>query len=285
MKNTVFIIVCITILISCISESYAQKQKISWKKSEPKKPELELFHSIQVLNLPTAETLKMGNFQFEISHRFNTPVTSGIGDLYGLDGSATMRIGLSYAFTDHMLLTVARSNREGNIDVQYKFKFLQYSTKLFPTVASGQIGFAYNGKPIKSVAAPSRNFQYFASIILNTLVNKKFCICIIPTYLYNSHIYCADIQYSFTMGFYFQYYLSETWSLIFEANPTISGWRDQFDSYAFGIEIETGGHFFKFLVGTNHRMNFPQYIAGAESSFKSGDWFLGFNITRLLKFW
>ncbi len=79
--------------------------------------------------------------------------------------------------------------------------------------------------------------------------------------------------------------MADIWSFVFEANPTVTGWRDQYDSYALGIEIETGGHFFKMLLGTNNRMNFPQYISGAQSKFDSGDWYFGFNIIRLLRFW
>jgi len=274
-----------TVLLLLISLSGAQEKHIRWQKSESKQIDLELLHSTQVLNLPSAETLKQGDFQFEISHRFNTPVSSGIGELYGLDGSVTMRLGLGYAFTDRLLVSVARSNLEGNIDTQFKYKVFQIRHDTFPTLITAQAGFAYNGKPIKDIPEGNSKFQYFGSVIFNTLINKNIGIGIVPTYLYNSHIYCPDIQYSFTMGFYIQYYLSDRWSFVFEANPTVTGWRDQYDSYAFGVEIETGGHFFKMLLGTNNRMNFPQYIAGAQSKFGSGDWYFGFNITRLLRFW
>jgi hypothetical protein len=74
----------------------------------------------------------------------------------------------------------------------------------------------------------------------------------------------------------------ESWSLIIEVNPTLRGWRDKYDSFAFGVEIETGGHFFKILVGNNTAINLSQFLAGAGNSFKSGDWHLGFNISRLL---
>jgi hypothetical protein len=265
--------------------SPAQEKKVRWQKTESEQIDLELLHSTQVLNLPTAETLKKGDFQFEISHRFNTPISSGVSELYGLDGSVTMRLGLGYAFTNRFLVNVARSNLEGNIDTQLKYKLFQLRHDTFPTLITAQAGFAYNGKPVKDIPEGNSKFQYFGSIIFNTLINKNIGIGVVPTYLYNSHIYCPDVQDSFTLGFYVQHYFSEIWSFIFEANPTISGWRDQYDSYAFGVEIETGGHFFKMLLGTNNRMNFPQYIAGAQSKFNSGDWFIGFNITRLLRFW
>ncbi len=86
------------VILLLISLSGAQEKNIRRQKSEAKQIDLELLHSTQVLNLPSAETFKKGDFQFEISQRFNTPVSSGIGELYGLDGRVTMRLGLGYAF-------------------------------------------------------------------------------------------------------------------------------------------------------------------------------------------
>ena len=54
------------------------------------------------------------------------------------------------------------------------------------------------------------------------------------------------------------------------------------DAGALGIELETGGHFFKIVVTNSIRLNQAQYLAGAFSPFEPGEWRLGFNITRLL---
>ena len=45
-----------------------------------------VFHSTQSANLPTAATLAKGELLFEISHRFRPPISSGIGEFWGLDG-------------------------------------------------------------------------------------------------------------------------------------------------------------------------------------------------------
>ena len=121
-------------------------------------------------------------------------------------------------------------------------------------------------------------------LIVNTLYNKKLGIGFVPSYLYNSHIYCLDTQDTFTFGMYAQYYVSDGWNVFLEFNPTVTGWRNQFNSMAFGVELETGGHFFKILLGNNTKLNPTQYLAGAVDEINSGDWHFGFNITRLLKF-
>jgi uncharacterized beta barrel domain-containing protein DUF5777 len=260
----------------------AQDRKTRWKSSAPTQPDLSLFHSIDVVNLPTAETLQKGDFHFEISHRFNTPVSAGWGEVFGFDGSVSMRLAMGYAFTNDLLFTLGRSNRDGNIDYRFKYKAFQIRSDVLPTLISVRVGGAYNGKAINIDNGDKH--QFYGQLIVNTLYNKKLGIGFVPSYLYNSHIYCLDTQDSFTFGMYAQYYVSEGWNVFLEFNPTVTGWRNKYNSMAFGVELETGGHFFKILFGNNTKLNPSQYLAGAVHEINSNDWHIGFNITRLLKF-
>jgi hypothetical protein len=192
-----------------------------------------------------------------------------------------MHIGLDYALSNKILLSIARSNLEGNVEFMAKYKMLEINYALLPTVIAVQGGLAYNGKPAQAVDNTADKFQYLASGIINTMFKKKLALGVVPSYLYNSYIYCKDKQYSFTIGEYAQYYISPLWSLLVEINSTVTGWRDQHNSFAAGMEVETGGHFFKFLVGTNTRLNTSQYLAGSPDAFSGKDWHLGFNLTRL----
>jgi hypothetical protein len=278
------LLVGVYFILFSIQAGQAQDQKVKWKRSAVAELDLQLFHSTEVLHLPTAETLQRGDFQFEISHRFTTPISSGYGELWGFDGSVIMRIGLGYALTDRMMLNLARSNLEGNIDLTYRYKAVQIRNDILPTLLTFQVGAAYNGKAVNQVDHESDKFQYFGSLIANTLYKKKFGLGLVASYLNNSHIYCLDNQYSFTLGGYLQHYLGDTWSLVSEFNSTVSGWRNKHNAFALGIELETGGHFFKFVIGNSTSLNLAQYLAGAQDSFTSADWHFGFNITRLFRF-
>ncbi len=277
-KTTIIFIIA---LLICYGTLAAQERKIRWKRAAPVELDLALFHSTDVINLPTAETLQKGDFQFEISHRFNTPVSAGISELYGFDGSVSMRFALGYGITDRMFVTIGRSNQLGNIDLRLKYKLFQIKNETVPTLIAIRLGGALNGKA-ENIDSGDK-YQYYGQLILNTLYDKKIGFGIVPSYLYNSHIYCKDTQDSFTLGLYGQYYISERWNLFLEFNPTVSGWRDQFNSIATGIELETGGHFFKIHLGNNVMLNPTQYLAGAVHKIGSNDWHFGFNITRLFK--
>lgn len=280
MNLFVFRILLIVIAITWVSAELSA-QDVKWKrKTELTEPDLQLFHSTYSINLPTAETFQQGDWHFGVYHRFNTPVSEGIDDLFGFDGSVTNRLEIGYAPSDKLFLNFGRSNRDGNMDIQAKYKAFQFKDDFLPVLISFMGAVSYNSKPAKEPAEDIRNLQVYGIVIANTLLFKKLGIGVAPAYLHNAHPLCKDVEYSFTFGTYAQYYLNDMWSFLVEYNPTVIGWRDQYDSFAFGFESETGGHFFKLLVGNNSRLNYSQYLTGAGDTFNSGDWHLGFNITR-----
>jgi hypothetical protein len=257
-------------------------QEIRWKRSAAVTPDLALFHSTHVINLPTGETLQRGDFEFEVSHRFIPPMNEGYDVLWGLDGPANIRLALGYAPTDQMIVTIGRSNVSDNLDLQVRYKALQLPNDLLPSIIAINIGAFWNTQVAGRSGNHSRNFQYLAQLIFNTLIDGKIGIGLVPSYIYNSALTTREIKYSFTMGAYLQYYFSKTWSILLEWNPTVTGWRDNYNSFSMGIELETGGHFFKIFGTNNALINLSQFLTGADKKFSDGDVRLGFMITRLL---
>ncbi len=262
----------------------AQNQPVSWKPGTPVRQDLQLFHSTHGINLNTAETLQANDWEFEVSHRFVPPITEGGDVFFGLDGPVKMRLALAYALSDRMLVTAGRSNLQDNWDVQWKYKTIQIKHNLVPLLVAVQAGLAYNAELSGKISENARRYQYYGQIIINTLLKDKVGIGVVPSFLHNSHIYCKDAQYSFNIGSYIQYYVSPAWSVLAEWIPTVTGWRSRYDTFSFGIELETGGHFFKIILTNNDTMNPSQHLAGADLDFGSGDWRIGFMITRLLSF-
>jgi len=263
-----------------LSFTLISAQGTKWKRRVPEnKLKTQLFHSTQSINLPTAETLQKGDFQFEISHRFIPTIKSGSKDLWGFDGPANIRLALGYAITDNTLLNLGRSNLDNNFDLTLKQWLFQFDSETFPITAAAIVGGAYNSD-IPNV--DDNLFQFFGQLAINTMFAKTIGIGVVPSYLYNSHIQCEDIQYSFTLGTNIQYYLSDMYSIIVEWNPTVIGWRKDFNPVALGFEIETGGHFFKIILTNSSDLNTTQFLSGADKSFNSGEWRFGFNITRVL---
>lgn len=279
MYKITYKIIMMMILISIISLAQSTK----WKRRLPNSDvKLQLFHSTQAINLPTAETLQKGDIQFEISHRFIPTINSGHKELWGFDGPAYIRLGLGYALTDDFVLTLGRSNQNNNIDLTAKHFLFQMDNEVFPIASTIQIGGAWNTDVSKVENFDYNTFQFFGQLIINMMWQQKFGVGIVPSYLYNSHIQCQDTQYSFTVGTYLQYYIGSSYSILFEWNPTIIGWRQDYNAVSFGFEIETGGHFFKIVITNSSDLNTSQFLSGSDNKFSDGNVRFGFNITRVL---
>ena len=203
--------------------------------------------------------------------------------LFGIDGPVNMRLSLAYGLSNKMMVTLGRSNVTDNLDLTFKYKALQIRNRHFPLLFGFEAGVAHNSQVSKALSDEGKKGQFFGQMSVNTLLWKKLGLAVVPSYLFNSYIYCTDSQYSFTLGSAIQFYVSPYLSLLAEWNPTVSGWRRYHNTVAVAFEIETGGHFFKIILTNNAMLNTAHHLAGADLNFASGDWRLGFMITRLIK--
>jgi hypothetical protein len=268
----------------------------TWQRStEKEKIQLELLHAVVTANFPTAETLRKGDFHYEISHRFHPPIEEGYDANFGFDGPVSMRTALGYGLTDRLMLTLGRSTVLDNLDLQVKYRWLQVAHDEFPSALAVCGGIAWSTEMPALVdrrRMDADNFQYYIQFIYNTLLlDGRLGIGIVPSYLYNSAIFSVDRQYTFTLGSYYQYYFDDMWGLWAEYNPALSGYQGilvpgeagrSHDSVAFGISIETGGHFFYLFATNNTRLNPAQYLVGASSDASPDNWRIAFGITRYL---
>ncbi len=275
-----FFVVLVLIFVLAISLT---AQNVHWKPKKKKIQKVELFHSTQSVHFATATFLRKGEFEYEISHRF-LPTINTQKAFLGIDGPARIRMGLAYGITEKTMIMLARSNAQDNIDLHFKHHLLAWANNVAPLKIAARIGMGWNTEVVGRKITDGKNFQYYGQLIFNTMIRKKLALGVVPSYLYNSHIFCQQNTYSFTFGAYFQYYLGAMWSLLIETNTTITGYRGQFNSALVGIELETGGHFFKIFVGNNATPNPSQYLAGSDLKMNLNNLRLGFNITRILKF-
>ncbi len=282
-KGRVFILLVIILLTT--STLYSQSTRSSWKRSTEKTDvSLELFHSTQAINLPTTEMLRAETFEFEIAHRFYPPIKEGHKVLFGLDGPATIRFKLAYGISNRLNISLGRSNLDNNYDLNLKFKFLQLRKAPLPIVIGTQIGTGWNTDVFGLPSGDSRSFQYYARVIINTMYRKKIGLGLIPTYLYNTDVRSEETHDEISLGINVQYYLFRSFSLLAEWSPRLGGKNSLYNPVSYGIELETGGHFFKILVSNSIRLNTSQYIAGSDDPAGGRYWHLGFNISRLLRF-
>lgn len=282
-KNYPYILTVLVVISTSLVS--AQDRAARWQRTEPREQtDLQLFHSQYAGNLPTAETLQRHDLEFEIAHRFYPEFTSGYDGMFGLDGPANIRFGLTYAPANRALVSIGRTSYNDNLDLSVKYKLLQIRNNTAPVLLAAKGGFGWNTGVSGRPKSDSKNFQYFGQFIANTMIRKKLGIGIVTSYLNNSDIYSVGNEYIVTMGVYGQVYFSPLWSMFVEWNPRLAGERPMFNPCVVGFELETGGHFFKLLLTNSVLLNTSQHLAGAEYEFTKDELRFGFSITRLLDF-
>lgn len=267
------------------AQAGAQEQSRRWERRiEATEPPPSVFHATDVIALPTAETLARGEWQFEIAHRFLPAFSDGVDALWGLDGPVNMRLGLGYAVSDRTLVTLARSNLQDNVDLRLRWRFAETRAGSAPLLLALQGGVGWSSDVPDRDATDPGNLQYYAQLIVNTAPSERLALGIVPSFLHNVLLEEDDPVSDLYWGFTGQLFLTDVFSV--NAEWTLGNNRDEFphDSGAFGIELETGGHFFKILATNSVRLNPSQHLVGTDFDFSPDNWRLGFSITRLLRF-
>lgn len=273
------------LLVLVPSSGWAQDRPVRWERREaPTEAPITVFHSTQSANLATAETLRKGEWLFEISHRFVPAVSDGADALWGLDGPVFNRIGLAYAASDRVLVGVLRSNLSDNLELNAKARILEGGRDAIPFMAALNGGVSWNtGLPTVD-GLKDNEMQAYAQIVANALLGGRFALGVVPTFVHNPRIDDVDAASALALGLNAQLYLSEQASLFAEWVLTEERQGLEHDPGTFGLELETGGHFFKLLLSNSTRINPAQHLGGTPFAFEPDAWRLGFNITRVLTF-
>lgn len=236
-----------------------------------------VFHSTEAANLPTAATLPANNLLFEISHRFDSPVSDGVDALWGFDGPVFYRLGLSYGVTDRLTLGALRTNLEDNLELNARIRLWERGGGA-PVAVAARAGAAWNTQPF--AGADDNEGQAYAQLMLDAGIGERVALGVVPTVIRNPRIQDADAETGFTVGLHGQLYLDDGVSVLGEWIVSEEREGLDHDTGAFGIELETRGHFFKILLTNQVRMNPTQFLGGAPVPFSLDDLRVAFNITR-----
>lgn len=243
------------------------------------------FKGTRVVNGHSIETQGKHVLQFMISHRFGA-LNSGVYNLFGLD-AATMRLGLEYGITNRLTVGIGRATLKKTYDSFLKFKLIRQSKGAKNNPLSVTL---FASSTAYSLSDPSTGFD-FTNRLVHTLqaiiarkFNDKFSMQISPTLIHRNLVDTRSNQNDvFAIGISGRQKLTKRISLNAEYFYLIPGYTatNFSNCLSIGFDIETGGHVFQLHITNAQGMTENYFIAENKSSWKNGDIYFGFNISRV----
>ena len=246
----------------------------------------DVFGSVHTANLPTTRTLRAGSLMFEISHRFDSPISDGSDAFWGLDGPVLNRIGLSWSPRAGTTVGVLRSNLNDNLEVNAKVLGWRGGAEGLRVEVAVMGGVAWNTEVFETPTsgAEDNEFQAYAQVIVNASPGERVALGLVPTWVRNPRIEDEEPGNALALGVVGQFSLSRSTKLLAEWLLAESREGLEHDPVSVGVGLETPGHTFRLLVTNQSRLNPTQFLGGSSIPFTPDEWRLGFNITRVLPF-
>ena len=274
------------LFVSTVHQLLSQDLLDELESTSPKKKEFTTatFKGTRIVNGHSVETKGAGELEFIIGHRFGT-LNSGGYNLWGLD-QAYIRIGLEYGVNGRLDVGIGRNSFNKIYDGYLKYKVLKQSTGGSPVTvtAFASTGIqAYPQKKYDSTITFFRRATYTYQLLIARKFSPNFSMQISPTFVHSNRVDQTILRNSQpALGIGARYKLNGSVAInaeyYYRINP-VAG-TPYYNSIGLGVDIETGGHVFQFILSNTQGMVERTFINETSGNFFKGGIHFGFNITR-----
>lgn len=257
-------------------------------KDQPKKEYVyNAFKSPRIIMAHSMEMLRPGVLDFRILHRFGR-INGGGYEFFGLDGPASVRLGLDYGITDDLMVGIGRSTFNKELDGFVKYRIIQQSTgpKSSPVsliaIAGTTVTTLHWSDPTRQNYFSSR-VAYYGQAIVGRKFSEAITLQLIPSILHRNLVPTEnDPNDLYAAGIGGRIKLSHRVAFTFDYHYIINQNENSpfHNPLSLGVDIETGGHVFQLHFTNSKGMNERAYLAATEYKWGDGDIFFGFNISR-----
>lgn len=282
-------------LAVCTLPSFAQDEAdkiLAEAETKEKAYTIATFKTTRVINFHTIETCGKRTLDFRIAHRFGT-INSGAYNLWGIDGGASIRLGLEYSYDGRLMVGIGRSNVGKMFDGFAKYRLLrQTEDNSMPLSVTLFSGMYYTGikDPLKSSTGFDRyeksysRMSFVHQVIAGRKFGEKLSLQVAPWFVhYNQVEGILDRNDMFGVAGALRYKITRSMAITaeyaFRANDYSE--RDYYDSFGLGFEIETGGHVFQMHVTNSFGLSENQFLPYTDTKWGDGGIRIGFNISRV----
>lgn len=260
----------------------------------------ETFNDRRIINSQSVEMLPSRKLDFRVGHRFGDIMGSsgGWSSFFGLENSSDIFIGFDYGLTDHINVGISRTKGSDelrqNINAFFKARLMQQQIQGRNPLTIGFVAHSTISTMQKSNSEgvlsnfPKANHRvsYHLQIMLARKIGKVFSIQGNASWTYRNLVYNYDQNDLVSLGVGSRFNLRRGFGIIVDTNFPISNLRTAENGYypslAVGFEFGTGGgHVFQINFTNSTGLSETDYIPNSKSSWSSGEFRLGFTISRI----
>ncbi len=250
--------------------------------------ESAVFKGLKIVNFESTKLVNRQQFYFIISHRFGS-VKNGIKDLFGLDQAST-RIQSVYGITDGINVGFSRSKFQRTYDLALKYRLFRQQKNGFPFTIVGYNLLTVNTSLDKDLL-PKLKFEdrlgYVAQILISRKFTKSFSLELMPTYFHDNYV-ANDRQDNsqLVMGIGGRLKITKRFSVNVDYGYHFNRASNSVytNPLSVGVDIETGGHVFQLHFTNAQGMYENAFLGQASGDWKDGNFFFGFNLSRVFAF-
>ncbi|HEY0246085.1 MAG TPA: DUF5777 family beta-barrel protein [Mucilaginibacter sp.] len=253
-------------------------------KSEP----VTIFKSTRLVLSQTTETVKKGNLNFQIIHRFGDIAGSGGPQTaFGIDRVNDVYFGFEYGVSDNFNVDIARSTIGQLVQLELKYALLHQTSDNSTPFALTLLGEA-GARPYASFPTFSSRLSYVAQAILARKFSPGFSFQLTPTFIRDNTPYPVapgNEQQFFALQGAARFAINKHMGFILDYAHPFSSYRDNNynfkDPLGIGYEVETGGHVFTLNVTNANSISEINYLSNSQQRFSRGQYRIGFTISRM----
>jgi hypothetical protein len=266
------------------SKTFAQEEdmmKLLGKDSVKKEYVDAAFKSSRVIMSHSMEMLKEGVLDFRILHRFGN-ISGGLYEFFGLDGPATVRLGLDYGLTNNFSFGIGRSAYKKELDGFMKYRPLRQATGpgASPVSIVAIAGLTYAADTTTKHPNTSDRFAYYYQLIAGRKFSEAFSLQLMPALLHRNYVQQGDHNDLYAGGVGARVKLTKRISLNADYYYVFNKMEGLRNPLSFGFDIETGGHVFQLHFTNATGINERAFLSETSDSWGTGDIQFGFNISR-----
>lgn len=305
MKNAIriFLVLLILPFIGYAQEGSETENDTTEKKEV--KLERPAFESSYIIDNQTDVVLNKNALEVMFQHRFG--LFNDWEDFYGIWGAANIRIGASYGVHERLTIGVGTTKDYRYQDINWKVALLRQTRENEMPVNLTYYGdFAYDARAqdktlgtTRAITTHQDRYSYFHQLILSRRFSPEFSMQIAPSLSHYNIVQEGMQNDRFAIAIGARYKISPNTAILIDYSQPIT----QFDvpkydasdpstivdfsnhpGFSLGFEFGTSGHAFQLFVSNNKGIVPQENYMWNTNDFFSGDFLIGFNITRIYNF-